>query len=390
MPCSNENVNKKRLIRARVACASHRYDKKNERLQADLSEVRAAVAFAPSTGAPTAQPVPQDPASECAADASGAAAGAAAGAGAKAQGDGSHGRSGQEHGGSAASAAVWERAAERFRLRDYEGAAEAFGVALELCKSQVRGQKAECWMCCAQVNTCPSRSTATCDFSCPFTPETHHTCTQGSDLAEEARTLANRAACWLPLERYECCIQDCCAALGALLPLLRAAAAPCAGGSDPVDCGGSGGEAQAEQGSTAAEGAAGESQDGVQGEQEDGSGDAGCAVVDDAVAAARRAQLLAAVCGEPRAPIGEGGQAASSMSSGVGGCGASERAQPAARAHALAAARSAARMALASGCLKRAGATARLYRGARELYRLLGDDAQVERLRADEERLLAG
>ena len=34
-------------------------------------------------------------------------------------------------------AAVWDRAAERFRIRDYEGAAEAFGVALELCQSQV-------------------------------------------------------------------------------------------------------------------------------------------------------------------------------------------------------------------------------------------------------------
>jgi hypothetical protein len=90
-----------------------RYDPGNERLVADLSEVRAAC---PQTTGAAATP-------SAAADA--------------AEGDapGEHGSGGGEAAtrqGAATTAAVWERAAERFRVRDYEGAAQAFGVALEM------------------------------------------------------------------------------------------------------------------------------------------------------------------------------------------------------------------------------------------------------------------
>ncbi|GBF95312.1 hypothetical protein Rsub_08343 [Raphidocelis subcapitata] len=242
-----------------------RYDAGNERLEADLAEVRAAAAEAADEGA-----------------------GAAAGEGADEGAGGAGGRDARR------AAALRVRAEARFGARDFLGAAEAFGALLDLSSFH------------------------------------------GND-AEAARALANRAACWLPLERYADCLRDCRSALDALQPLISGSGD--GGGSNVTTDDGAGGG--------------------------DGAGSAEAGLV---TAAERAAEAASAATQAGAAHPGEGGP----------------------RAHAAAAARVAARAALASGCLKRRGDAARLYAAARRLHLAAGDGERAAALAADEARLLGG
>ncbi len=262
--------------------SSNRYDSGNERLEADLSEVRAAAASQQSGSFP---PAPNRDSSSSATDAAPADPAAAA------------------------EKAIRSRGEARFKARDFEGAAEAFGALLALL--QRRGE----W----RAHNEESGSSVA--------PAEAPAAEEATAAAQQSRALANRAACWLPLERYEDCLSDCRAALRLLLP-------PAMPGGDAAEMAG------AEPGAACS---------------------ANLAVAEAAVEQAASLGDLAA---------------------------ADEREGRAGAAARLAAARLVARMALACACLKRGEEAARLYACARRLFGALGDGEQVERLRADEEKLV--
>jgi hypothetical protein len=219
---------------------------------------------------------------------------------------------------------------------------------------------------------------------------------RGTGNAEAARALANRAACWLPLERYDQCLSDCRAALSALLPLLetdpRKALCEAAGAMSAAhsEVAGPDPGSSASCSSIGASGAVGVAQphpdvgDALH-QSVQGGHPEGLAPLDEVVAAAR--QLLRVDGCSLSAP--ESGGACDGCSDARNDTAAPAGGEEAPwRAHVTAAARVAARMALASGCLKRGKEAAGLYRGARELYCLLRDEAQARRMEEDEQRML--
>jgi len=280
--------------------AAMRYDPDNARLEADLGEVRAAMMVLPAASIGSS-------CSACSASSAGECSSGAAAA----PGDSVAVARGAIVGGPASGAVevIKARAEARFKLRDFEGAAEAFGALLRLQRQQVKVQQDDGGA--EEERQLQGLRWAAC----------------GVDGI--VRTLANRAACWLPLERYESCLADCCTALN----MLRCS-------------------------------------------QESGSG---CGGQSEAVFAAESVLTAARL-----ALARKSGDDTSSNSGNS-----SEDTEAASPLEPITiAARLVARMALASGCLKRGAEARQLYSCAQELYRLVGDEEQVGRLQHDQEKLL--
>jgi hypothetical protein len=214
----------------------------------------------------------------------------------------------------AAAAALQERAQARFGARDFEGAAEAFGALAALHRQGGSSGGAP------------------------------------GDPAELARALGNRAACWLPLERYAQCRDDCLDALGAWVAVFApaAAAAVTAGGGE----GGSGGA--------------------------------------PTLPAAAERVVAAVEAAIPRVQAGDGVDDEHMNGAAAEAADSSAADQAGLRKHAGAAARLAARAALVSACLKRAEEAGALYKAARALHAWIGEEQRTRELQEDEERLLQG